>query len=531
MPTPADAIIAANPDEGEARAQAALTFARLAQSPRPKILLVTHGRGGGVARHVRELAGLLEARAEVLVLRPHRRSFVALEAVGSRGRGTVWFHASREWAALVGLLRDTGLARVHYHHVHGLPAQVLDLAREAGCPWDVTLHDYYPMCPQYQLTDASGRYCGEPDEAGCTRCLAAAPAQWPMGIAQWRDAFARLLGGATRVIAPSQDAARRIKRHFPGIAVEVWPHGDAAPAAAPALKVLVLGGVSPSKGMHLLEACARDAKRRGLPLRFRVLGHVAWPTDGESLPLSYTGEFAEGELPALLEQERGDAIFFPAQWPETWSYTLSDALASGLPILAPAIGAFMERLDGVPQARTVAWDAGPEACNDALLAAAALPRAAPPSPVARTHAAQESYANRYLEEVRPVPAALPNPAVAPPGAAVAPDEALPRATLVELFDDGVRCGNGRSLAELRARMADADAALAATPRLADAEDRLAQAQSRLQSLADEARHLHEALRSAQAETGLARARIGALETSTSWRMTAPLRALVRRFRR
>lgn len=37
---------------------------------------------------------------------------------------------------------------------------------------------------------------------------------------------------------------------------------------------------------------------------------------------------------------------FPAQWPETYSYTLSHALASGLPIIAPNLGAFPERLSG-----------------------------------------------------------------------------------------------------------------------------------------------------------------------------------------
>src|SRR2546427_7883740 len=38
-----------------------------------------------------------------------------------------------------------------------------------------------------------------------------------------------------------------------------------------------------------------------------------------------------------------DLAWFPAQWPETYSYTLSACLAAGLPIVAPEIGAFPER--------------------------------------------------------------------------------------------------------------------------------------------------------------------------------------------
>jgi glycosyltransferase involved in cell wall biosynthesis len=41
-------------------------------------------------------------------------------------------------------------------------------------------------------------------------------------------------------------------------------------------------------------------------------------------------------------------IFFPQRWPETYSYTLSEAFAAGTPILAPDIGAFAERLANIP---------------------------------------------------------------------------------------------------------------------------------------------------------------------------------------
>ena len=318
-----------------------------------------------MARHVRELAALLAPRADVLVLRPHRRSFVALEGTGEHREARLWFHRDDDWAALAEILRALGVARLHFHHVQGLPPQVLDLGRAVGCPWDVTVHDYYPICPQYQLTDATGRYCGEPDAAGCARCLAASPAQWPMDIAQWRAAFGRLLGEAERVIAPSRDAAARIARHFPHVSPVTWPHAEPRALPAAARKVLVLGGLSPAKGMDTLVACARDARARGLALRFRVVGHLAWPVDGEDLPLSFTGEYPEGTLATLVEQERADAVFFPAQWPETWSYTLSAAIDSGLPILATDLGAFPERLAGVADARIVAWDAPAAHFNDA----------------------------------------------------------------------------------------------------------------------------------------------------------------------
>jgi hypothetical protein len=40
-----------------------------------------------------------------------------------------------------------------------------------------------------------------------------------------------------------------------------------------------------------------------------------------------TGQYAESELPALLAKVRPHVVWFPAQWPETYSYTLTAATA------------------------------------------------------------------------------------------------------------------------------------------------------------------------------------------------------------
>ena len=60
-------------------------------------------------------------------------------------------------------------------------------------------------------------------------------------------------------------------------------------------------------------------------------------------------------------------LFFPAQVPETYSYTLSVALATRTPIVASALGAFPERLAGRPGVRLVPWNATPQEWNAALL--------------------------------------------------------------------------------------------------------------------------------------------------------------------
>jgi len=467
-------------------AQAAL--ARIAASPRPRILFVAHAFGGGVRRHIDELAASIAEDAEVLLLQPAPGGRAALRWLRAGEPLALFPEMASDWEALVALLRALGIGRVHFHHVHGFVEDVLQLPARLECPHDVTLHDHFPICPNYHLTAGDGRYCG--GEPGCRRCLESGAAQWPLSIDQWRKAFEELLAAAERVIAPSRDCAERVRAFLPGVSPVVWSHprGPAQALRAP-VRVLVPGAISPGKGMGLLEACVHDAAARGLPLHFRVLGYTAralpsWP----ALPFSLTGEFEEGRLAELIALERGDVVFFPAQCPESFSYTLSDALDSALPIVATNLGALPERLAGRAGTRVVPWDSTPREVNDALLACAPTP--AVPSPPPQAPMSFETYRARYLERLCLPPArrqdTLPR---VPLRWLEAPAEVdPPTTTLAWLFGDGILCGRASSRGKLARRVAEADALLA------EARERLAR-----------------------------------VEASRSWRLTAPLRAIARWF--
>jgi hypothetical protein len=286
--------------------------------------------------------------------------------------------------------------------------------------------------------------------------------------------------------------------------------------------------------MDLVLACARDARDRGLRLHFRVIGNIARPVDGEAgLPMSFTGEYPEGALASLIERERGDAILFPAQWPETYSYTLTAAIDSGLPIVATDLGAFPERLGGHDRARILPWNGKPSRFNDTLVTVCRAPDPVPAPTSARED--PDRYRSRYLQGIAARPAKSSEPAIAPPGIAIAPDEWVPQPTLTELFDDGVRCGNGRSKAMLRERVAQADRELgesdALRSRVASADAALAQARERSQALESELAACRGESARLAAGAEAAALRTAAIESSTSWRLTAPLRALARLLRR
>jgi glycosyltransferase involved in cell wall biosynthesis len=240
---------------------------------------------------------------------------------------------------------------VELHHRLGQPPDVLDLCRRLDVPYEVHVHDYAAFCPRIALLGPARRYCGEPDLAGCEACIAVAGSELeePIGpgalIARSTADFA----GAARVIVPSRDVARRLVRHFPALRprVRAWEREPPAPPppAAGAALVCIAGAIGLEKGFEVLLACAQDAARRALPLRFVLVGYSI---DDAALlrtgRVFVTGPYREAEAVALIARQGARLALLPSIWPETWCFALSALWRAGLFVAAFDIGTPAERI-------------------------------------------------------------------------------------------------------------------------------------------------------------------------------------------
>jgi glycosyltransferase involved in cell wall biosynthesis len=293
---------------------------------------------------------------------------------------------------------------------------VRGLPQSLGVAHDFTAHDFFSACPQVTLSDEIGRYCGEFGAEQCAACLKRRPAPGGAAIEAWRGEQGRLLGQARYVIAPSTDAAARLRRYFPSINVVHVPHLDvetvpATPmpqplAGARPLRIVVMGALSQIKGADVFEATAALASQRGSRLEFHLVGYAY--RDLRVVPgarLTVHGEYAERDLPGLLRTLQPDLAWFPALWPETYSYTLSEALNARLPVVAPDLGAFPERLSGRPWTWICPWYWLSEEWVqffERLVSSHFDPALAPePAPLRPTDPPAFSYARDYLRGMRP----------------------------------------------------------------------------------------------------------------------------------
>ncbi|WP_374429176.1 glycosyltransferase [Ideonella dechloratans] len=341
-----------------------LDLARLRQdlSGAGVVLMISHDRGGGTARHEEEVAAGLRSRGlQVLWLRPSSETDrVALRApeVGDYPNllALPLTHGADGSPSLSEVLGELPLQSVQVHHLADLPpalAEVLPGICEAqGVPLEITVHDYHLVCPRINLVGPDGVYCAEPDEAACNRCLASDGLSAAVGsIQEWRLRHGGLLRAARRVVAPDLDVVQRLIRYLPGLHVEAVPHEAAIDASAPKVppqgvvrRVLVIGALSQIKGLNVLRQLALLAQAQGRDMRFTLLGHSSDDEGLRSAGVQVLGRYDDAELQALIASEAPDLILIPSIWPETYCYVLSAALRSGHPVAVFDLGAQARRL-------------------------------------------------------------------------------------------------------------------------------------------------------------------------------------------
>jgi GT2 family glycosyltransferase/glycosyltransferase involved in cell wall biosynthesis len=365
-----------------------LDVARLAGSTAPRVLFVTHAWGGGVAKHVADLIAMIGDAAKALILEPACANPMAVRLRSADSRDALSLtYLESDWQDLESLLATLGVSRIHFHHLHGMPQAVLGLPTALALPYDVTLHDYAMLSPTYHLCDESGRYREDWATLPAPPVDRPEHARWPLSAEAWRAVFGPWLARAARVIAPSTDTASRFAAAYAGYGMApplVWPHSDAAlTRTTRRVKVAILGGLSDVKGERVLIEALEDAHARQLAIDFVLVGYtnatlMTYPTR----PLHIRGGYSsDAELAEMLALERADAIWFASQVPETFSYTLTVAMATGLTIVASHLGALPERLAGYPNARLLPFDSTARVWNDALIAAAELPARAVAAPL------------------------------------------------------------------------------------------------------------------------------------------------------
>jgi glycosyltransferase involved in cell wall biosynthesis len=296
------------------------------------VLHITSLPGGGVDRHVRDIASV--SRRRHLVWHTAQGADVVEIAGAKRYLPLDGDRLDREAQAFARWLRNEGVGLIHAHSVSAPVRKRASWAAGALAIRSIaTLHDLlFLRRDSLELLTSS-----QTDAA-------------------WLAETGPFLRDAAAVLAPSEYIAAAARANIEGLEVCVVPNGIAPRKEIPAAArpgftahrtgrvVAVVGAIGPHKGSELLVAL--EPLLRDSDIAIVVVGYIdrlivpGWL--GERLYVH--GAYVEDEVAGLLRAYRAELVLFPNPVPEAFSYALSEVWAAGLPALVPPEGALGERV-------------------------------------------------------------------------------------------------------------------------------------------------------------------------------------------
>jgi len=245
---------------------------------------------------------------------------------------------------------------VHFQHLAGWGSLMLPLlAKQYGSKVILTIHDYFLLCPEYNLLLPDNRMCGQthcqPQNLTCLNCMSAKMGTDPQNYMTERAKLVpQIIEAADTIIVPSQFVANKINEAFGETEkVKVVPHGVDVGCKVcrnrnlNKLKIGFLGNFCMQKGADIFLTLANLFSYED-EYSFCIIGNIN-PTYEKAIDIlnvQRKGKYTLQTLPGMLHDI--DVLVILSLWDETFCLTLTEAQGLGIPVIATKVGAIQDRV-------------------------------------------------------------------------------------------------------------------------------------------------------------------------------------------
>lgn len=249
---------------------------------------------------------------------------------------------------------------VGYKNTLQILKSIIELKKNSRHSVNVTfnLHDFQCICPSFNLVSYKNKFCNL-DFESCSFCLFNILSSWNSSdkhtlksgasdIKSWRDQWSYFFSECCdEIIAFSNSSKNIILKAHPGLQfkIQVNPHVIPYLRAATVEKhsginIAFLGNINcMAKGYQIVKNLVSYCKLNSA-LSFFVVGTFKNPPAN----LTVVGKYEITNLPSIIENKNIDIIIIPSIWPETFSYTTSEAISLQIPVACFDYGAQADKV-------------------------------------------------------------------------------------------------------------------------------------------------------------------------------------------
>ncbi len=251
---------------------------------------------------------------------------------------------------LIDIIDGFGIDYIHVHHMIHHYFDIGEVIKERRIKSTISVHDLYPICPTINMLYKMEKFCDTEKEKKCAECLKNKIGIRNDIIKLWRKQWNSFFSVFDNIIVPSENTKNLLKKYYNKYNFKVIEHGiDLKKQEAikkndvKEINIAFVGVAAKHKGANIFLEMINSSKKNNF--RFHLFG----TSEVEALKKNkknyiYHGYYKREELSKLLKENKIDIVCSLSICPETYSYTLTEIIASGVPVLALDIGAIAERI-------------------------------------------------------------------------------------------------------------------------------------------------------------------------------------------
>ncbi|MDO5852240.1 MAG: glycosyltransferase, partial [Methanobacteriaceae archaeon] len=267
------------------------------------------------------------------------------------------FHDKQYETIYFNVIQGLNIDLIHVQHLIKHSYDIVNIANILKIPIVLSIHDFYYICPSFNLLDENNKYCNGKCNNNNKQCTIPIGAMQNVPILKeynikWQQENQKLLEMVNTIICPSNNTKELYLEKYPEIEnkIRTIPHGQEFAKKEEIntkleknnIKILIPGNIGISKGSYFIKELKKQDTKNILELHF--IGEVHESIHDKKYGIIH-GAFKRDDFNKLVKEINPSFIGIFSIWPETFCYTLSEAWNAQIPVITVKLGAIGDRVN------------------------------------------------------------------------------------------------------------------------------------------------------------------------------------------